>query len=68
MPSQSTLISQEVFCDYQSNLGNTAHCQFKQHRLRGGGGGWGDIQYFRNMGGLDKPLETILCYLTLISL
>ena len=29
IPNQSTLISQEVFCDYQSNLGNTANLNSK---------------------------------------
>ena len=61
-----------MFCDYEINLGNTANLNLK--------GKVGDIQYFRDggttlsggtwhfMGGFDNPLETMLYYLTLISL
>ena len=71
MLSESTLISQEVCCDYQINLGNTTIAAFKGRGeilniSRKGGEPYGGTWYF--IGDLDNHLETMLYYLTLTSL
>ena len=59
VPSQNTLISQEVFCDYQINLGNTTN--LNSINISGEGGRTLYKWTWHN------HLETMLYYLTLIS-
>ena len=67
-PSQTTLVSQTVFCDYQINLGINSSLQGGRYSifLARGETLYGGPQNF--IGGLDNLLETMLYDLTLISL
>ena len=67
-PSQTTLVSQTVFCDYQINLGINSSLQGGRYSIFLGRGETlhGRPQNF--IGGLDNLLETMLYDLTLTSL
>ena len=58
IPSQSTLLSQEVFCDYQINSGNTTNLN---KAFKGGEGG-GEIFNISGKGG-GEPYMRGLCIL-----